>query len=254
MLGLLIESPFEQFEVVSLLGVRFYCFDVSLTNSSVLILIAVLSLSCLIRLVYFEGGLLGGGVFQSILESIYLGILRIGKDSIGVSGSVYVGPLMTLFVGILLLNLLGMIPYSYCITSQIVVTFCMGLGVWLGKLLVGVRRHGIRLFSLFLPEGLPFPLVPFFVIIEVVGFVIPVLSLSVRLFANMMSGHVLLKVLFGFTWLIGIGSWLGSLLQVMPLVVLIGLIGLELSVALIQAYVFTLLTCIYLSDMESGGH
>lgn len=250
----LLRSPFEQFEVVSLLGVRLSCFDVSLTNSGVLIILSLLILGFIGQLVYFGGGFLSGGVLQSVLESFYLGILRIGKDTIGVSGSRYVGVLMTLFVGILLLNLLGMIPYSYCVTSQIVVTFCFGFGVWLGKLVVGIRKHGLRLFSLFLPEGLPFVLVPFFVVIEMVGFVIPALSLSVRLFANMMSGHVLLKVLFGFIWGIGFSSWLGSLLQLMPLGVLIGLIGLELSVGLIQAYVFTLLTCIYLSDMESGGH
>ena len=251
---MLIRSPFEQFELVSLVSVGFGSFDISFTNSTLIGLIGLIFLVCILRMVFWRGGYVIAGRWQLVFEGIYKLILRMLKDSMGKAGSKYISLVLTLFLYILVMNLSGMIPYSYTVTSQLVITFVLALGVWIGKLFVGLKKHGIGLLGMFIPVGLPFGLVPFFVVIELIGFVIPVISLSVRLFANMMSGHVLLKVLFGFTWLMFLSGGLLALIDLLPLTVLICLLGLETAVALIQAYVFTLLTCIYIGDMEHGGH
>jgi F-type H+-transporting ATPase subunit a len=175
-------------------------------------------------------------------------------ESIGKTGGEYVKVIFSLFMFILICNVIGLVPYSYTVTAQIVVTLTLALGVWLGKLYIGVKRHGLKLMGMFIPSGIGIGMVPFFVFVEIIGFIIPIVSLSVRLFANMLSGHVLLKVLFGFSWGMLMSGGLLMIGHVIPLGVLFCLIGLEIAVAMIQAYVFTLLTCIYIGDMVSGGH
>jgi ATP synthase subunit 6 len=126
--------------------------------------------------------------------------------------------------------------------------------VWVGKLVLGLRNHGLTLFGMFIPGGAPFAMVPFFVFVELIGFLIPMVSLAVRLFANLCAGHILLKVLFGFCWTMMMSGGVLFVAHFVPLLVLFLLLGLETAVALIQAYVFTLLTVLYIGDCEKGGH
>lgn len=250
----MIRSPFEQFELVSIVKLGIGRLDISLTNSSLIELVVIMLTLMLIRIVLINKGRIVPTRWQSVIEMMYKLVLGMLKESVGKNGEKYVGVVLTLFMFILTMNIIGMVPYSYTVTSQLIVTLTLAVGVWVGKLIVGLNKHGIKLLGMFIPEGLPFALVPFFVIIEIIGFIIPMISLSVRLFANMMSGHVLLKVLFGFTWAMCLAGGIMTIVQVIPLTVLLGLLGLETAVALIQAYVFTLLTCIYIGDMEHGGH
>lgn len=245
-------SPFEQFEVISVVSLYYSIFSV--TNLSYWVLLSfILFVFLVVPFVRFS--LFGVRLFQ-VLLGLYSLLLGVCREVLGrsLTGSYFV-PLFVFFIFICFSNFFGLIPYAYTVTAQLAVTFFFGLSVWLGKLFVGVSLHGSLLWSILVPSGLPFFLVPFFVLVESIGFIIPVVSLSVRLFANMMSGHVLLNVLFGFTWLLlGSGSVLFISVGVISLLVLVLLLGLEVAVAFIQAYVFTLLSGLYLSDMEIGSH
>lgn len=246
----MIYNPFEQFEIVKIIGL----FGISITNSSIIIMISLVLVLSMFRLVTINNGLVIPSRYQMIVEKMYMLVVGIVNDSIGKKGEKLVGIIWTLFVSLMVLNIVGMVPYSYTVTSQLVITMVLSVSVWVGKLIIGLKKHGVKLFGMFIPDGLPFVMVPFFVIIEIIGFIIPMISLSVRLFANMLSGHVLLKVLFGFTWIMWLKGGLVTIVSVLPLSVLMLLLGLETAVAIIQAFVFTLLTSIYIGDMVSGGH
>lgn len=251
----MIASPLEQFEVFPLIPLRLGNFDISFTNASLLMVFSAALTVVFVQLIAAKGnGSLIPGRFQQFIESTYTLIMGMVQESIGKSGGQYFGLVFSLFTFILGCNLLGLVPYSYTVTSQLVVTFTLSLIIWVGKLLVGLRLHGLKLFGMFIPAGAPFAMVPFFVFVEIIGFVIPVISLSVRLFANLLSGHILLKVLFGFCWTMMMAGGFLYLAHFLPLSILFLLLGLETAVALIQAYVFALLTCIYIGDMVKGGH
>lgn len=151
-------------------------------------------------------------------------------------------------------NLFGLVPYSFTATSHLAVTVTLGLAVWVGKLLIGIRAHGVKLVGMFLPQGLPVGMIPGIVAIEILSFFMVLISLPVRLFANMMSGHILLKVLAGFAWMMMTSGGLLYIAHFLPLLVVFLLMFLETGVAVVQAYVFTLLTCMYISDVIKGGH
>jgi len=253
----MIRNPLEQFEIVVLVPFKLGDYiDLSFTNASLLMFLSVGFIVMLIRMVTMNGGgRLVPGSWQNVVEGMYRLVMGMVNESIGRKNhGEFLGIVFGLFLFVLGCNLIGLIPYSYTVTSQLIVTFTLSLGVWLGKILVGVRNHGIKLLGMFIPQGVPFGMVPFFVFIEIIGFVIPLVSLAVRLFANMLSGHILLKVLFGFAWTMMMAGGLGMVLHLVPLSVLYLLLGLETAVALIQAYVFALLTCIYIGDMLKGGH
>jgi len=141
-----------------------------------------------------------------------------------------------------------MIPYSFTVTSHIIVTFGLALGIFIGINVIGFSYHGLHFFSLFLPQGAPLALSPFLVLIELISYVFRVISLAVRLFANMMSGHALLKIISGFVWTMMSMGGLMIIVSLLPLAIIFALTGLELAIAFLQAYVFTLLVCIYLND------
>lgn len=250
----MIRSPFEQFEIVRLISIGIGKWDISFTNSSLLMVIGSVIVLLISRLVTFEGGKVVPNRYQTIIEGMYGMVLGMLYESVGKEGGKYVKVIFTLFMFILISNMVGLVPYSYTVTAQLVITFTLALGVWLGKLYIGVSKHGVKLMGMFIPNGVGVGMIPFFVFVEMIGFIIPVVSLSVRLFANMLSGHVLLKVLFGFSWGMLMSGGLLMVVHVVPLGVLFCLIGLEIAVGMIQAYVFTLLTCIYIGDMVSGGH
>ena len=259
-------SPLEQFEVIalfpSILPRTFV--DLSITNSVLLAVLAAVTFVVLSDIsttprVGVDGSVQGNGTlapsrFQTIMESLYEMVLGMILTTVGPVGIKYVPFVFALFTFRLSCNRLGMVPYSFTVTSHLIVTLTLAMTVWVGKLYIGVNKHGIKLLGLLLPGGTPMAIVPFLVAIELMGFVITIISLSVRIFANMMAGHILLKVMAGFAWTMMFAGGLVYLGHFLPLIVLFALLGLETVVALVQAYVFTLLTCIYLADAISGGH
>lgn len=199
-------------------------------------------------LVTFHGGSLVPSRWQSFLEMIYEFVANLVEEQIGQSGKKYFPFIFTLFTFLLFSNLIGMIPYSFTTTSHLIVTFTLSVSVFLGVTLIGFQIHGIHFFSFLLPPGAPLALAPFLVVIELVSYSFRAISLGVRLFANMMAGHTLVKILSGFAWtMLSVGGIM-YLVSVIPFLVVFALIFLEVGVACLQAYVFTILTCIYLND------
>jgi F-type H+-transporting ATPase subunit a len=187
-----------------------------------------------------KGAMIPGRI-QAMGELFYEFIANMIRDNVGSGGKKFFPFIFTLFIFTLFGNILGMLPYGYTFTSQIAVTFFMAMVVFLGVTLIGLFKHGLHFFSLFFPHGAPLFTAPILIPIELVSYLSRPISLSVRLFANMTVGHVLLKVLAGFVVALGFFGFV-------PLVVLVAITALELLVALLQAYIFTILCCIYLND------
>tara|TARA_B100000676_G_C18044883_1_gene827269 strand:- start:1539 stop:2126 length:588 start_codon:yes stop_codon:yes gene_type:complete len=186
--------------------------------------------------------LLVPGRWQSLAEISYEFIAGMIRDNVGSEGRKYFPFVFSLFMFILFANLIGLIPYAFTFTSHIVVTFAMALVVFLGVTVIAIARHGLHFFSFFLPSGIPMLMAPVLVPIEVLSYLSRPISLSIRLFANMMAGHTMMKVFAGFVIPLGIfGGWA-------PLSVDVALTAFEFLVAFLQAYVFTVLTCLYLND------
>jgi F-type H+-transporting ATPase subunit a len=242
-------SPLEQFEILSL----FKILGFNLTNQFYFLLVL---LSFLCGLFYFlildpktKSLYIIPNRWQFFLESIYLLILNLVKDNInGPRGQRFFPIIFTLFLFIAGMNLIGLIPYSYTVTSHFIVTLALSLSVFIGMNIICIRTHKLEFFSLFLPAGTSFALAFLLVPVELISYIFKPLSLAIRLFCNMMAGHTLLKVFAGFSWSLMHFSGVLFFLQAIPLLILIPLYGLEFGVALIQAFVFSLLTCIYLND------
>lgn len=184
---------------------------------------------------------------QSIAESLYEVVDNMTHEILHENARTYFPFVLTLFLFILFANVIGLIPYSFTVTSHIIVTLALALVVFIGATIIGFIRHGFRYLKLFVPSGVPVLLLPLVVLIEIVSYFIRPLSLSIRLFANMMAGHMMLKVMAGFVIMLGYFGFV-------PLIAMVGLTGLELLVAALQAYVFALLTCMYLSDAMHVDH
>ena len=167
------------------------------------------------------------------------------------NGPLYFPMLFTIFCFIFFCNLLGMVPFSFTVTSHIAVTLGLAILAFFGINVIGIKTHGFHMLSLFLPPGAPIALAPLLVMIELVSYSFRVISLALRLFANMMSGHCLLKILAGFAWTMLSAGGLLTVAHILPLIVIFAIVGLELSIAFLQAYVFTVLLCIYLNDAIS---
>lgn len=248
-------SPREQFEIIPLLSLRRGMYDISLTNSSLRMLLTVGLIVRRSQRVFDNGG---GTIVPSrqqvVREGVQARVLSVIGQTIGPRGAVFYPFRFAVFSFVRGCNRLGLIPYSFTVTSHLIVTRTLSLAIQIGKLVIGLRLHGQKLFGLFRPAGTPFAMIPFMVPIEVLGFTIPFVSLAVRLFANMMSGHVRRKVIAGFAQTMMAAGGLLQIAHQIPRVVLFLLMFLETAVAVIQAYVFTRLTAIYLSDMVHGGH
>ena len=179
---------------------------------------------------------------QSLVELSYEFVSNMVRQNVGQEGKKYFPFIFTIFMFVLFLNMLGMMPYSFTVTSHIVVTFALAFLIFLLVTIVGFAKHGLGFFGYFAPKGVPVFMLPLLVVIEVISYFTRPISLSVRLFANMMAGHTMLKVFSGFVLSLGfVGGWL-------PLGVMVAFTGLEILIAFLQAYVFTILTCIYLND------
>ena len=233
-------SPVEQFKLKSLVPFELGGVDLSYTTSSLWMTITIVCVTAFLTL-SMRGGRLVPGRWQSMAEMSYEFIANMIRENVGTEGRKYFPFIFTLFMFILVGNLVGMIPFAYTFTSQIIVTFAMAATIFMGVTVIGLVRHGLHFFSLFVPSGTPLILAPLLIPIEVISYFVRPVSLSVRLFAKMMAGHTMMKVFGGFTVLLGV-------LGVAPIILLVALTGFEIMVAVLQAYVFTVLTCLYLND------
>jgi F-type H+-transporting ATPase subunit a len=188
------------------------------------------------------------GRMQASAEMMYEFISEMVSSNVGNAGRPYFPFIFTLFVFLLFGNMLGLIPYSYTFTSQIIVTFVLASFIFIGVTLIAIFKHGFHFLTFFVPPGAPKVLIPFLIIIEVVSYFVRPVSLSVRLFANMLAGHTMLKVFAGLAVMITGAGGIYAPGAILPFLALVGLTGLEVLVAALQAYVFTILTCMYLND------
>jgi ATP synthase subunit 6 len=250
---MIISSPLEQFELIPLIPLFIGSLDISFTHSSLFMCIGLAAFLALFRMILInKGGTIVPNRWQVFLEGIFQLCMSLSNDTIeGGKGQKYFPFIFVAFSFILVCNLTGMVPYSFTATSHLSITLALATMVFLGYLIIGVRKHGIRLLELFYPAGVSLVLAPLIVPIEIIAQMSRIISLSVRLFANMMAGHTLLKVIAGFAWqMMSLGTAL-FIAHIVTLGVLTLLIGLELAVAFIQAYVFAVLTCIYLNESEN---
>ena len=233
-------NPLEQFEIQTLIPIRLGSLDISFTNSSAFMVLAVAAVAIIMILAVRPRASIPGR-WQILAELSYEFIARLVSDNIGKDGRPYFSLIFTIFMFILFGNFLGMLPYSFTFTSHIAVTLSMALVIFVLVTVIAFFKHGIRFFSFFLPAGVPIFLAPLMIVIEVISYFTRPFSLSIRLFANMMAGHTLLKVVGGFVFPLGI-------LGFVPLAGLVAITGLEFLIAFLQAYIFTILTCIYIND------
>lgn len=234
-------SPLAQFEVNTVIPLEFAGVDWSITNASLWMMVIV-------AIVWFfvAGGMSRAhvvpGRWQSMVEMSYEFISNMLHETAGAEARRFFPFIFTLFMFILFANLLGMVPGTFTVTSHIIVTFALAVFVFIGVTILGFINHGLGFLKLFVPSGVPLALLPLLVVIELISYLTRPISLSVRLFANMMAGHTMMKVIAGF--ILPLGVYLGWA----PLLFVVALTGLELLIAVLQAYVFAMLTCIYLND------
>jgi len=233
-------SPLAQFEIKRWVPIKIGELDISFTNSSTFMVLTVVVVSAFLILGMRRNALIPGR-WQSMVELLYIFIANLLRDTVGKEGRPYFPFIFTVFMFILVGNLFGMIPYSFTFTSHIVVTFAMALVVFLGVTIIAIAKHRLYFFTFFMPPGVPLLMAPLLVPIEIISYLSRPISLSVRLFANMLAGHTLLKVFAGFVVSLG-------MFGVFPLAFIVALTGLEIVIALLQAFVFTILTCLYLND------
>ncbi len=237
-------SPLEQFQIKPIVHLSLAGYDVSFTNSALWMTIAATTLS-LVLLSSARGASLVPGRLQSLGEIMYEFIAGMVRENVGDEGKKYFPFFFTLFCFVLGGNLFGLIPGAFTFTSHIVVTFTLALAIFLTITAIGFARHGTHFFSLFFPSGAPLATAPILIPIEVISYMARPISLSVRLFANMTVGHIIMKIFAGFV--ISLGAYF-LIPGVVPFAVLVGLSALEFFVAALQAYIFTILSCIYLND------
>ena len=234
-------DPLHQFEIYPLLDIQIGGYDVSFTNSALWMVIAAV----VAYVVFSRGAAVGNLVptrMQVVSETLYMTIANMVRDNVGDEGKKYFPFIFTLFMFLFFGNMLGMVPGSFTFTSHIAVTFALAIVIFLGITVIGIVRHKAKFLTLFFPHGAPLATAPILIPIELISYLSRPVSLSVRLFANMMVGHTLLKVIASFAIMLGV---IGG---IAPLALLVGITALEFLVAALQAYVFTILTCIYLHD------
>ncbi len=248
-----ITSPLEQFEVTSLLAINapiLGYINLSLTNLGLYTLLVVF----LVTSVHFVGmnnKQLVPNRWSIALESSFATVYDLVKSQIGAQNAIYLPFIYTLFFFILFANLNGNIPYGFTITTSLILTLGLSVIIFLGVTIIGLQRHKVHFFSFFLPSGTPLALVPLLVPIELISYLARAFSLGIRLFANMTAGHTLLNILSGFLAPMFTSSILIGVVTLIPFAVFLGIVGLELAVSFIQAYVFSVLTASYLKDAIS---
>ena len=247
-------DPISQFKLKELIPLEVGGMDISFTNSSLFMVATVLATS-----VFFVWALSGRSLIpgraQSFAEMTYEFVAGMLRDSAGSEGMKFFPLVFSLFLFILVANMFGMFPYFFTVTSHIIITVMLAMLVFLTVIGYGLFKHGFSFLKIFVPSGVPGFILPLVVLIEIISFFSRPLSHSVRLFANMLAGHITLKVFAGFISSMTAAGAVGVAGAILPLLMVIGLTGLEFLVAFLQAYVFTLLTCMYLNDaLHPGGH
>ncbi len=240
-------NPLHQFEIIPLVPFKVAGLNLAFTNSALLMILTVL-ISAALMIIPMRRAAIIPGRWQNIPELFYEFIQGLVRDVIGPSGMRYLPLVFTLFMIVLLGNLLGMLPYSFTITSHIIVTAALGVGVFLIVTVMGFVNHGWHFLSLFAPSGLPKFIYLILIPIEIISFLSRPITLAVRLCANMTAGHTVLKVFALFSVQMGIIMGLG------PMIMNSMIVALELLVAVLQAYIFTILTCVYLKDSVELHH
>jgi ATP synthase subunit 6 len=250
----MVYSPLDQFKIAPLFSLQIAGLDFSFTN---FLLVSLLTLFVIQTLVFLIKEPTSNSFFiipsgwQNLIEKLYALVTQLLSDIITTGSEKYFPFMAVLFMFILSNNLIGMVPYSFTITSHITLTFFMSFSIFVALNIIGFQRHGVELFSLFLPANSGFFLSLLLVPVELISYIARPISLGVRLFINLMAGHSLLKVIVGFSWNMLLVENLKGIIFIAPLLVLVLLMGLELAVAVIQAYVFITLTAIYLNDSEA---
>ena len=234
-------SPLDQFEINPLVNFEVGGVDLAFTNSSVSMVITVLFITLFLTLTVNPRSIVPSRM-QLISELCYNFIAQLLNDTVGDQGKRYFPFVFSIFMFVLIGNMVGMIPYQFTFTSHIIVTFALATVVFVGVTILGFVNHGIRFFTFFYIPGVPFYMHPLLIPIEVISYLSRPISLSVRLFANMLAGHTLLKVFAGFV--VSMPFFTG----VLPLTFIVALTGLEILIAFLQAYVFAILTCLYIND------
>ncbi len=241
-------NPMQQFKVYKIgPEIKIAGVDLSFTNSSLFMLISAATILLILFLGSKEKKIIPGKI-QLISEMFYSFVAKMISDTAGSKAKPFFPFIFSLFMFVLFCNMVGMLPYSFTVTSHIIVTLIMALFIFVAVTIIGFIKHGFKYLSIFVPSGVPVILLPLITVIEIISYLSRPVSLSVRLFANMMAGHTMLKVFGGFVVSLGIlGGWL-------PLSFSVALTGLEILVAFLQAYVFAILTCIYLNDALNLHH
>jgi F-type H+-transporting ATPase subunit a len=241
-------NPMHQFNVYRIgPEVKIAGIDISFTNSSLFMLLSAGAICIFLLLGTREKKLIPGKI-QLVAEMFYNFIAKMISDTAGSKAKPYFPFIFSLFMFVLFCNMIGMFPYSFTVTSHIIVTLIMAMFIFVAVTIIGFIKHGFKYLKIFVPSGVPVLLLPLITVIEIISYLSRPVSLSVRLFANMMAGHTMLKVFGGFVISLGLlGGWL-------PLSFSVALTGLEILVAFLQAYVFAILTCIYLNDALNLHH
>jgi len=246
-------DPIHQFEVKPILPIDVGGVDLSFTNVSLFMVITT-ALTIVLMLMPTGRRALVPGRWQNIAEMSYEFAGSMLRSSTGAEGMRFFPLVFSLFMFILVANFIGMFPYFYTVTSQLVVTFAFAMIVILTVVIAGIRRHGVHFFKLFVPSGVPMAILPLVSAIEVISFLSRPVSLSVRLFANMLAGHITLKVFAAFVVSLSALGVVGVVGAILPLIMTVAITALEFLVAALQAYVFAVLTCLYLNDAIHPGH
>lgn len=244
----MVYSPLEQFSIQSICPIILGSFDISFTNSSLYLVLVVGFIYFLFNAVTLQGGFLVPTRWQSVVEIIYQFIANLVYEQVGAKGQQYFPWIFTTFTILIGCNILGMIPYSFTVTSHLAITFGLSLSLFIGITIIGFTIHRLHFFSFFLPKGVPLALAPLLVLIELISYCFRPISLGMRLFVNLMAGHCLLKILGGYAWTMLISGGLLTIASIIPFGIVLAITALEFGVALLQAYVFCILLCIYLND------
>jgi F-type H+-transporting ATPase subunit a len=247
-------NPIEQFELNRYLHIIVGRYDVSITTST-LFMAVIAAVGLWLMSMTAKGSVGVPGRLQSLGEMAYEFVEGMVRSAAGDEAMKFFPMVFTIFMFVTLANLIGFFPYSFTVTSHIIITVALALVVFLTVVIYGILHHGLRFFKLFVPEGVPIYILPLVVAIEIVSFLSRPVSHSVRLFANMLAGHITLYVFGSFVvMLLGASAAAVKLVAILPFAMTVGLEALELLVAFLQAYVFAMLTCMYLNDALHPGH
>jgi F-type H+-transporting ATPase subunit a len=246
-------DPIHQFHITKLVPIEIGGLDFSFTNSSLFMVLTAAGAGAFLYLTTSSRSLIPSRM-QSVSEMSYEFVANMLRDAAGSHGMKFFPLVFSLFMFVLVANLLGLFPYFYTVTSQIIVTFALSVLVIGTVIVYGFMKNGLGFFKLFVPQGVPGILVPLVVLIEVISFLSRPISLSVRLFANMLAGHITLKVFAGFVTSLSALGAVGVFGAILPLLMTVAITALEFLVAFLQAYVFAVLTCMYLNDAIHPGH